>query len=42
MGTLELEDGEQVKGFLCEAYAIRDAQDISSYGGWRAFLAARG
>ena len=42
IGTLELEDGEQVKGFLCEAYAIRDAQDISSYGGWRAFLAARG
>ncbi len=42
IGTLELEDGEQGKGFLCEAYAIRDAQDISSYGGWRAFLAARG
>jgi len=25
IGTLELEDGEEVKGFLCEAYAIRDA-----------------
>jgi allophanate hydrolase len=41
IGTLELEDGEEVKGFLCETYAIRDAQDISSYGGWRKFLAAR-
>jgi allophanate hydrolase len=41
IGTLELEDGEEVKGFLCEAYAIRDARDISSYGGWRKFLAAR-
>src|SRR5258706_581511 len=41
IGTLELEDGEEVKGFLCEAYATRSAQDISSYGGWRKFLAAR-
>ncbi len=40
IGTIELEDGEEVKGFLCEAYAIRDARDISSYGGWRKFLAA--
>jgi allophanate hydrolase len=41
IGTIELEDGEEVKGFLCEGYAIRDARDISSYGGWRKFLAAR-
>ena len=41
IGTLELEDGEEVKGFLCEAYATRSAQDITSYGGWRKFLAAR-
>ncbi|HMH19151.1 MAG TPA: allophanate hydrolase, partial [Burkholderiales bacterium] len=41
MGTIELEDGEEVKGFLCETYAIRDARDISSYGGWRKFLATR-
>jgi allophanate hydrolase len=39
IGTLELEDGEEVKGFLCEAYAVREAKDITSFGGWRAFVA---
>ena len=38
IGTVELEDGEHVKGFLCEAHATRDAQDISHLGGWRAFV----
>ena len=39
IGTLELDDGRQVKGFLVEAEAIAGARDISSYGGWRAFVA---
>jgi len=39
IGTVELEDGEQVKGFLCEPYAARGAEDVSKLGGWRAFLA---
>jgi allophanate hydrolase len=38
IGTLELDDGETVKGFLCEQYAVRGAQDISRYGGWRRYL----
>jgi allophanate hydrolase len=38
IGTVELEDGEQVKGFVCEPYATRGAQDVSHLGGWRAFL----
>ncbi len=38
-GTLELADGSSVNGFLCEAYATEDALDISSYGGWRDYLA---
>jgi allophanate hydrolase len=38
IGTLVLEDGENVQGFLCEAWAVRDARNISHYGGWRAFL----
>jgi allophanate hydrolase len=42
IGTLELEDGEPVHGFLCEHYATADARDISELGGWRAYLAARG
>jgi allophanate hydrolase len=41
IGTLELEDGEQVKGFLCEPYAVRGRPDITQYGGWRAYLEGR-
>ncbi len=40
IGTLELNDGRSVKGFLVEAEAIEGARDISSFGGWRAFMAA--
>ncbi|MEQ1576486.1 MAG: allophanate hydrolase [Hyphomicrobium sp.] len=38
IGTIQLDDGETVKGFLCEAIAARDAQDITPFGGWRAWL----
>lgn len=37
-GTLELFDGSQVQGFLCEAYATFDAVDISHYGGWKNYI----
>lgn len=40
IGTLELQDGSKVQGFVCEAFAIGGAQDISAFGGWRAFRAA--
>ena len=39
IGTLELDDGSQVKGFICEPHAIVGARDISHLGGWRAYLA---
>jgi allophanate hydrolase len=39
IGTLELNDGRTVKGFLVEAEAIAGARDISSFGGWCAFVA---
>ncbi len=38
IGSVVLEDGETVKGFLCEDYVTRDAVDISSFGDWREFL----
>ncbi len=38
IGTLRLDDGSVVKGFLVEAIATRGAQDISSFGGWRAYM----
>jgi len=39
IGTIELEDGTTVKGFLCEPYALAGAQDITDSGGWRNYLA---
>jgi len=38
IGTVTLEDGEQVKGFLCEARATQGARDITGLGGWRSFI----
>jgi allophanate hydrolase len=38
IGTLVLEDGEEVKGFLCEPFAIANALDISHLGSWRVYL----
>jgi allophanate hydrolase len=40
LGTIELEDGAQVSGFLCEPHATVGARDISALGGWRRYLAA--
>ena len=41
IGSIELEDGGWVQGFLCEAWAVSGAEDISRFGGWRAFLVGR-
>jgi allophanate hydrolase len=41
IGTLTLDDGEQVKGFLCEPHAVMDATDITHHGGWRNYLASQ-
>ena len=38
IGTLTLEDGSCVQGFLCEATAVAGARDISAFGGWRKFI----
>ncbi len=38
IGTIELADGETVKGFLCESFAAAGARDITDFGGWIAFL----
>jgi allophanate hydrolase len=40
LGRVELEDGEQVTGFLCESVAAATATDVTHYGGWRSYLAA--
>ncbi len=38
IGTLALEDGSSVQGFVCEAHALQGAQDITHLGGWRAYV----
>ncbi len=40
LGSIELGDGRHVHGFLCEAFAVAGAPDVSSFGGWRAYLTA--
>ncbi|GAA0514166.1 MULTISPECIES: allophanate hydrolase [Pigmentiphaga] len=41
IGTLTLADGRQVKGFICEPYALDDASDITEFGGWASYLDSR-
>jgi allophanate hydrolase len=40
IGKVTLADGTTHPGFLCEAYALEGAEDITSYGGWRSYRAA--
>jgi allophanate hydrolase len=42
IGTVLLADGTAPKGFLVEPAGLVGAEDISRFGGWRAYLAARG
>ncbi|MFJ5613552.1 allophanate hydrolase [Streptomyces sp. NPDC093221] len=41
LGSVELADGTSCPGFLCEPSALDSAEDITAYGGWRAYLADR-
>lgn len=41
IGTIELIDGSEVKGFLCEPHAILNAEEITWAGGWRSYLGIR-
>lgn len=41
IGTVTLDDGSRVKGFACEPAALAGAEDITAFGGWRAYLASR-
>jgi allophanate hydrolase len=40
IGMVQLENGVNVQGFVCEALATADARDITAFGGWRSFLAS--
>jgi allophanate hydrolase len=41
IGTVTLEDGSSIKGFVAEPRAMEGAQDITALGGWRAYIASR-
>jgi allophanate hydrolase len=38
IGNVRLEDGEWVKGFVCEPIGLSGATDITHHGGWRRYL----
>ena len=38
IGTLRLDDGTNPKGFLAEPVALEGAEDVTAYGGWRAYV----
>ncbi|MGX9964023.1 allophanate hydrolase-related protein [Roseomonas sp. F4] len=40
IGTLRLADGTTPKGFLVEPEGLHGAEDITRFGGWRAFIAS--
>jgi allophanate hydrolase len=37
IGTCTLTSGRSVKSFVCEPRAMRDALEITQFGGWRAW-----
>jgi allophanate hydrolase len=39
IGTVSLDDGSEVKGFVAEPRALDGAEDITALGGWRAYIA---
>jgi allophanate hydrolase len=38
IGTIRLEDGSLVKGFVCETSGLDGAEEITRFGGWRNYL----
>ena len=38
LGTVHLEDGSSVKGFLCEPSGVIGAEEITNLGGWRPYV----
>lgn len=41
IGSVELADGRWINGFICEGHGITDAQDVTEFGGWRAYIKAQ-
>ncbi|WGL17772.1 allophanate hydrolase [Microbulbifer bruguierae] len=41
IGKVQLEQGGEVSGFICEPYGLEGAEEISAFGGWKRWLASR-
>ena len=41
LGKVQLADGCWETGFICDAYGLDGAEDITRFGGWKAWLASR-
>ncbi|MBS1154725.1 MAG: Amidase [Proteobacteria bacterium] len=41
IGKVKLADGSAVSGFVCESAGLTNAENITRFGGWRAWLASR-
>ena len=41
IGTIVLDDGLEVKSFLCESAALPEATEITRFGGWTSYLRAQ-
>ncbi|WP_273505948.1 allophanate hydrolase [Fulvimarina manganoxydans] len=41
IGKITLSDGRAISGFICEYEATRNAEDITHFGGWRAYRHSR-
>lgn len=38
IGNAQLEDGSEVKCFICEPFAVSGSEEITHFGGWRRYL----
>ena len=41
IGSVQLDSGAWVKGFVCEPIALVEATDITCYGDWRTYVDSR-
>jgi allophanate hydrolase len=41
IGTVRLDDGSEVKGFICEGYVAEETEEITGFGGWLAYQESR-
>lgn len=41
IGKVELEDGSEVAGFICEPFGIEGAEEITEYGAWTKYIASK-